>query len=56
MEAPGSGLLAQEVRRNIRLSLVFLPTLLSLSSRFLRALQVFSQNLVSVTKQPTSVL
>ena len=35
----GSGQSTQEVRRNTRLRLVFLPTILSCSSRFLRALQ-----------------
>ena len=34
-----SGWSTQEVGRNIRLRLVFLPTLLSRSSRFLRVLQ-----------------
>ena len=35
----GSGKSTQEVGRNTRLRLVFTPTLLSCSSRFLRALQ-----------------
>ena len=35
----GSGKSTQEVGRNTRLRLVFPPTLLSCSSRFLRALQ-----------------
>ena len=35
----GSGWSTQEIGRNTRLRLVFLPTLLSCSNRFLRALQ-----------------